>query len=66
MKYILLIITVIACCYAAYCTYQRNVYEQALIMIVCSTYKPKNDEDCARIVEEILNEFNKVENSNNE
>lgn len=66
MRYVLLIITVIACVYAAYCTYQRNVFEQALIMIVCSTYKPQNDEDCARIIEEIMNEFDKVEKSNNE
>ena len=59
MKYILLVITIISCLYAIYCTYQKNIYEQAIIMIVLSVYKPKTIEECARTIEEILNELDR-------
>lgn len=64
MTWVLAIITFSACGYAIYANYTKKSYEICLSLLIRKIYKPKNEQECQVIVEELLDEFDRLENSN--
>lgn len=61
MKYVLLIITILSCCYAIYANHSKKTVEICLAILIKKLYNPKNDYECNLILEELIHEFDKLE-----